>query len=292
MPKQLHTEYHFLLRALSNLHPGSGDNAFGLIDRIVQRDPTNGLPVIFSSSLKGSLRELANFKNPPKLKDPTNPKAGYEEHPLVQTIFGSDNRRGKAAHLQQGNHVFFDAHLLALPVRASHRFYFLATTPTVVQDFLDHSGTFLTAEQASALKSLADTDVAKGKPFCYGGDAGEVYLENLLATRQEAPEGFPSLMELIGDRLALLHPDDFADRCEELPTVARNALNNGISENLWYEEIVPREARFYTRFVDTTGGQGPHSLTGLLQTANHEVQVGANATVGYGLTRWTPLKKA
>jgi CRISPR-associated protein Cmr4 len=291
MPNHTSTDHLFVIRALSNLHPGSGDNSFGLIDKIVQRDPTTELPVIYSSSLKGALRELANYHYPPKQKDRNDPTKGVIEDTFVQTVFGSDNRRGQASHLQQGSHVFYDAHLLALPIRSSHQLYYIATTPALLLDFLERAGGHLSSVQKTALTGLAQTKVDKENPICFGGTENNIYLENLLAKRSELPADYDSLKTILGSRIALLHIDDFSDRCRELPTVARNTLNNGISENLWYEEIVPRESRFYCRIANVTPGAVADTLPDLILTkANGELQVGANATVGYGLTRWHELK--
>jgi CRISPR-associated protein Cmr4 len=94
-----------------------------------------------------------------------------------------------------------------------------------------------------------------------------------------------------------MHLDDFATLCKNLPTVARNALDNGISENLWYEELVPRETRFYATVealgssTDAAVETAVEDLDGAITAANgrRHVQLGANATVGNGRTLWTPL---
>jgi len=51
----------YKITAMTNMHVGSGDMNFGVIDKLVQRDSLTGYPVIYSSSLKGALREF--FKN-------------------------------------------------------------------------------------------------------------------------------------------------------------------------------------------------------------------------------------
>jgi len=48
----------YLLRALSNMHVGSGDNNYGIVDKQVQRDVIDPFPTIHSSGLKGAFREL------------------------------------------------------------------------------------------------------------------------------------------------------------------------------------------------------------------------------------------
>jgi CRISPR-associated protein Cmr4 len=44
----------YLIHCKTNLHAGSGDTNYGIIDKMVQRDPVTELPCIYSSSLKGS----------------------------------------------------------------------------------------------------------------------------------------------------------------------------------------------------------------------------------------------
>ena len=47
------TELYFI-RAISNMHVGSGDINYDIIDRQVQKDPIEGIPVIHASGLKGA----------------------------------------------------------------------------------------------------------------------------------------------------------------------------------------------------------------------------------------------
>ena len=55
----------FVLNFQTNLHAGSGDANYGIIDKLVQREPATNRPIIHSSSLKGALREYFEFKEPP-----------------------------------------------------------------------------------------------------------------------------------------------------------------------------------------------------------------------------------
>ncbi|MFN8304382.1 MAG: hypothetical protein U0U46_17975 [Saprospiraceae bacterium] len=77
-----------------------------------------------------------------------------------------------------------------------------------------------------------------------------------------------------------IDPEKFREACDELPVVARNQLNNGISENLWYEELVPHQT------VLGMIVQADMDALRLMEFTQHldeqVVQIGANATVGYG----------
>ena len=52
----------YILTALSNMHVGSGDANYGIVDKEVQRDVTDQLPTIHSSGMKGAVRELFEEK--------------------------------------------------------------------------------------------------------------------------------------------------------------------------------------------------------------------------------------
>ena len=81
---------------------------------------------------------------------------------------------------------------------------------------------------------------------------------------------------------------EFKDLCSDdnLPIIARNVLENGESKNLWYEQVVPAETVFYT-FIDSCND---NTLAHLLTANNTLVQIGANATIGYGYCKFTNLK--
>ncbi len=78
---------------------------------------------------------------------------------------------------------------------------------------------------------------------------------------------------------------DLKDLADELPVIARNYLDNGISKNLWYEEVVPRESVFAACFQapDDVLAKGLHGQV---------VQLGGNATVGYGFCLFTQISPA
>jgi CRISPR-associated protein Cmr4 len=60
-------------------------------------------------------------------------------------------------------------------------------------------------------------------------------------------------------------------------------LENGESANLWYEEILPQETVFYTIILVEDNNILTNNLTGKI------VQIGANATIGYGYCRFVKL---
>lgn len=80
---------------------------------------------------------------------------------------------------------------------------------------------------------------------------------------------------------------DFVSLCSDdnLPIIARNVLDNGESKNLWYEQVVPAETVFYT-IIDS---KGDATLANKIGDKDALVQIGANATIGYGYCKFTNL---
>jgi Uncharacterized protein predicted to be involved in DNA repair (RAMP superfamily) len=72
---------------------------------------------------------------------------------------------------------------------------------------------------------------------------------------------------------------------DDLPIIARNVLENGESKNLWYEQVIPAETIFYT-FIQSPSGVLENELDDKI------VQIGANATIGYGYCKFTKLLKS
>ena len=222
------TTHVYTIRALTNLHAGSGQAGYGIVDKLVQRDPATNHPTVHMSGIKGALRQYLE-------DNATIPAAD------LTRIFGSSVKES-AKNIQQGKVHFISADLLAFPV---------PTTGT--------NNTTLPFELITTEQICAAFDAKVGCFTKWNNWAGaQVQTEGTGAWRND--------------------PTEFSRQTDELPVVARNYLNDGISENLWYEEFVPREAVFGTII------QGPEDCMNLLAGALHKqvVQLGANATVGYG----------
>lgn len=292
----------YLMRALTHLHAGSGDSGYGVVDKTVQRDHLDGVPIVHSSSLKGALREAFEQILPKSLVQ-DNGKAKEIDHPLVAHIFGSsigstrDSDRENDNRLA-GSHRFHEAQLLSLPVRSNVQPFFRATSTELVARLLksvEDMGLSWTKEAKAALEELNGKTVEKGKPIAFISQEG-VYLEDFSAKSEKISEkNTPSLTAIFGENLALFSHDDFKQLVEGLPVIARNYLENGISRNLWYEEVVPRETRFlfllqtaaFEPKADTPAAHGPQSFSAALEKLGHKVQIGANASVGYGLCHFS-----
>lgn len=233
----------FLIEALSNLHVGSGEINYGLIDNLIQRDPVTGLPNINSSSLKGALREYFSHL------EKQNKKQNKEQKWSVSDIFGSDpndknNRR-------QGSVRFFEAELLAIPVPCKDKPYEMTTSTKIVSELTEKLKNY------DLLKADSMPKDVKNKLF--GSDVIEKAYEK------------------------------FKDICsdDELPVISRNYLENGQSSNLWYEQVLPKHSRLCF-FVLGNDDLAFEAFCKELDGAR--VQIGANATIGYGYCKLSEVK--
>lgn len=254
----------YVIKAVSNLHAGSGEGDFSVVDKQVQRDPVTGLPTIHASGIKGALREAMEFV----------------QNPSVSTVFGGNPKNGD---IQQGTYNFYDAQLLALPIRSSHNFYYLATCPyllTAAGELLETK----TVDHPTAWAMYALAGLQANLPVYFGSNHGVIQMEDWNASHN--PQALGVLESWIGTRVALLSNEQFAELAGALPIIARNYLDNGISKNLWYEEVVPREARFVTM---VSRPNEDNNLGAFLDSKNGFVQLGANATVGYGLCHFNQI---
>lgn len=106
----------YIIRCLTNMHVGKGDATYEVVDKCVQRDVTTGIPCIYSSSLKGALRQFFSSK-----QQSSNLDLNY--------VFGKDVNRDKKNNSNEkneeehsiGNFTFFQANLLAYPVQTTEK---------------------------------------------------------------------------------------------------------------------------------------------------------------------------
>ena len=169
-------------------------------------------------------------------------------------IFGSD-KKDKSKKTIKGQYTFFDADILFLPAQNNKTLYHLESSHAVLQRMRERLGSFSIPlpkdDEAlvNELKKLLHFD----KPVRYEGNDAHFF-------------------ELCSD--------------ENLPIIARNVLEDGESKNLWYEQVIPAEAVFYTLIDD----KGDGKLAAKLLADNVLVQIGANATIGYGFCKFDCLK--
>lgn len=258
----------YLIRAISNLHVGSGEGDFSVVDKQVQRDAKTEIPIIHASGIKGALREAMTYHA-------DNDRIQLQK---VESIFGGNP--ADRSKIRQGRYNFFEGQLIGLPARSSHDFFYIATCPMILESLKNSFALFGAAHKKKQQLEQLIKQASSGE-FYFGKNQQEkIQLEDSWSLEYNGFDIDDSLAELFGDRIAVLGNDHFKRLVKELPIIARNYLKNGVSSNLWYEEYVPREARFITM---VSREENEDYLNDFLTAQDHLVQIGANATVGYGL---------
>lgn len=216
----------YTLKTKSNTHVGSGQNSYGIVDNVVQKDYLSELPCIFSTSLKGALREYAKFKK-------------WSDDDIV-SVFGSSPNEKKSDNLKQGSHYFNQAHLLSFPMRSNKLQYFNVTCPNLLETFkelLPETATKLKTE----IKDLLENNVVKTiKPNSPISDLHNDYIieKHSIKTTLKTNVFSTKLKEILGENLVIMHNDTFKSIVQKLPIITRNQLENGQSGNLFYEEVI------------------------------------------------------
>lgn len=284
----------YKIEAITNLHVGNGEVNFGVVDKLIQKDAATGYPVINASSLKGAFREHLEQQS-------------VNEN-LLCDIFGS--KPNDADKRDAGKFRFFDANLLSMPVRGDKVPFVMATCPRLVNDYINKRKLFKRPLENEVVKRWCEIlqKTKKGTPMVFEKDLKDIKrtppiavtpctpmvfekdLEGMLiedfkeATIMEGKLDTNDFCQLIGSPAVLFSDEDFCTLCNDdhLPVIARNNLTEG-HENLWYEQVLPRFSRlyFYVLAPEELCGQFHESITSGL------VQIGANATVGYGYCELT-----
>lgn len=260
-----------IIDCISNLQVGSGKDNDGLIDNLIQRDPVTGFPCIFSSSLKGALREHC---------EEWNRTHGNKQVPMDK-IFGSQ--------IADDEKIFSSTFKSSVPPKSlsSLREWLLVgitewnqnnPSDTInVNELLDSNNRVKMRTSPGQYRFLDAMLVAFPIPESSNGKPYSLVTSNSIYNEIGNHDiVFPqelSITPVENDRFAHYVSDD----C--LPVIARNYLNNGISRNLWYEQVLPRKSRLLSFVMH----EGPfdENMKDALETSL--VQIGANATVGYGL---------
>lgn len=176
---------------------------------------------------------------------------GEEE---IINIFGGE----KSGKTIPGSVKFMQADMLAMPARGTEgeRAYYMVTSNT-------------------ALKQLKD------KTEMLEGYAIELKKQNNAVTGKKA-EGISlnDYVEYEKKKLYIITDEDYMKL--SLPVVARNKLDNGISTNLWYEEVVPHHSIFTCYVLADDEAR----LSEFMNVVNEKVvQFGGGATIGHGFCK-------
>ena len=261
------------LKCITNLFVGNGDNSYGIIDNQVEKDPILETPIIPSSSLKGSLRDF--FEN------------NSDNNIKITEIFGSDAKETK--NTNSGSYSFFTAQLLFRPMRVSdgNFTYCLVTTVDLLEKMIqivsDLKGD-LPCDMQEAIKNIKEKiNNLKDK---YGISNKNISVEGY--DLEHCKEEVDKIVDVLnkfekfnlknGVPVVILKPEIFKEI--DLPIVARNQLEDGLSNNLWYEEIVPHESIFYFAIMYPDDCKSFEKFDKKLRS--NIIRFGGGASIGYG----------
>lgn len=267
----------YSLITTTNMHVGSGKNNYGIIDNLIQRDILTDYPTINSSSLKGALREYF--------------ECDTKNSGLVRHVFGSEPNE-RAGNNSPGEYRFFSAYLLSMPVRSNTLPFLNITCPELIQDFLTSLADFgITHPQAEVLKKWAACLQSNDEAIHFMPNDGEVIAEAMdMEVKAGSFDNMEVIKQLIGEYPILVSKERFTELTNDnhLPVISRNYLENGISKNLWYEQVLPRQSRFYFVVLSPNGGE--NHFTTFNETINSNlIQIGGNASIGYGFSKISKL---
>ena len=254
------------LLAETFIHPGIGQST-GAVDLPVMRESTTQHPVIFGSSLKGSLRERLE----------------------VTSVTQADQTFGKQ---EDAGHVLVgDARLLLLPVRSQTGTYQWITCPLILERLKRD------AERAGQELAFAVPKVDKGSVLHHSSAGQPLVLEELQFTVSGAVDGavlaalqgfipHETTAARLGTQLAVLNNEDFAWFAQYgLSIQAHNQLDDKTkqSNNLWFEENLPPDTVMYAVLGERRAGALEQIRA--MFALNSFLRVGGDETTGKGWMR-------
>lgn len=97
-------------------------------------------------------------------------------------------------------------------------------------------------------------------------------------------EQLEAKLKIKGLTFRTVEDKQFFEYCsdDELPIIARNCLENGESKNLWYEQVLPQKTVLGTLIIS-------HGNVLEDKIKDEIIQIGANATIGYGYCQFVQL---
>lgn len=259
------TIHAYFIKCITNLHVGSGDANYGIVDKLVQRDPVTGYPSIHASSMKGALRE--HFE-----------KKWGKTSDKIKSIFGTEDRVNSAS----GDYSFLGGDLLALPVRCNYLQYSLVFC-NQLNEMINAKSNLLVNKDILITSELVENTIYLNKDPL---PSGIIYIEddNLEKAAFTNPLNCTGI-ESFQQKFTFVADAKFAVFSNKLPVIARNYLENGKSENLWYEQVVPHQSVFVTYIAASE----KYFIEFEKELTEGIVQIGANATIGYGLCKFSKI---
>ncbi|OQY12981.1 MAG: type III-B CRISPR module RAMP protein Cmr4 [Desulfobacteraceae bacterium 4572_19] len=318
---------NYLIETLTDTHVGSGESS-AVADSTIQKDPVTNFPIFRDSSLKGAIKDhMRTYLNDLEAIDQNQLLQGSKglKRSTFDMVFGPDAKtaaENTSQYPNEGLVRFFDARILTIPLRASKRVFYNATSPLSVMEYLDFLLRFncITKDEEKKqieilkqfftnLTSLLNSDNAKDfivfnidinnliiEEFENGisKSKGDEFFQELdydelcsAANRFLAPQGSDNN---ILSSIAIFSDEVFSGICEAwLPVKARNCVEKG-KENLFYEEVLPRRSVLWFmtgEFCHFSNDDKQWFEKGFAffnnKLTNNLIQVGGNASTGHGV---------
>lgn len=274
----------FTIECLTNTQVGSGNANYGVIDNLVQRDVTTKLPSINASSLKGAIKEFCTHH-----AKMNNSLINDDD---IKIVFGSSKKDKNDT--VTGAYKFLDAQVLAIPIRSDKKPYVQITSPECLKSLEDKLIMFgenkLSKDVRDFYSILNNNEPESKTAYCLDNLLDGAILEDFEFTCTAKQFTLPdTLLAFLPKDIIIVSDYIFKTLTNDLhlPVIARNHLENGESQNLWYEQVVPHKTIFWFSLLKPANA-GIASFDNLIVNETSVIQIGANATVGYGYTR---LKK-
>ncbi|RLC80888.1 MAG: type III-B CRISPR module RAMP protein Cmr4 [Chloroflexi bacterium] len=240
-----------LIKAVTMLHPGIGRRG-EVVDLPIQRDGL-GFPMIYASSLKGSLKSYVWNK---------------KGENLARILFGSEPD-DKIKY--PGTISILDTYLLAIPARSLLGVHIYITSQLLLKRFSEYIKiTQRHKNFTDIIKTITSHALDRGKVLISDDTKFRVEALNgrIVINEELQLEPIPidedmkgkleKIAEFIGiedkERLAVLNDDDFLSVIERsILKITRIRLEREIKKvargGLWVEEYIPRGTIFYSTFV-------------------------------------------
>lgn len=187
------------------------------------------------------------------LREYFNKKVDKEE---IKKYFGFSKETDSA----QGQIKILGAEMVAIAARASQGDspFYLASTKTALERLNELSSLFLGKKLITIPKS------------------------DKIGNDQIGIEGYKPQYKIEFELKDIYILDEQEFGMISLPVLARNSLDNGISNNLWYEEIVPHDSIFAFPVI-SENEELLKTFIGIIDSK--VIQFGGNASIGYGLCK-------
>lgn len=254
------TEF-YKIKCITNMHVGTGEANYSIVDREVEKDEVTGYPVIQSTGLKGALRMVY---------------ANIADETATEEIFGTESGHGKDGI---GSHKFLDGMFISRPMRVykSSKFPFLPTVSIAsVNQYLERLSAF--GKNHYGIDNIPDVDFGENSFLTNVEEDVLVEGEPTGKLSGEVLGMLEKLGDVIGEHFAVAKTFDGYD----LPVFPRTRLKDGkIGMGLWYEERVPHESVFFFGVIypDDAKKMDMPSIA----------QIGGNTSTGCGFVQITKL---